>query len=80
VSPEQITAVMAGLSGLIVAVTALVLQLRGLRKDLNGRLSQLVDASSLSAHREGELAGRDFISRRKRTRVPVVAPIDPELE
>lgn len=73
-SPEQITALLTGVTALIVAVTTLVLQLRALRKDLNGRLSQLVDAAAMAAAKDGELKGRDFARAKKRTAVPVVDP------
>lgn len=79
-SPEQITAILTGVGGIIVAVTALVVQLRLIRKDLNGRLTQLIDTAALAAAKDGELKGRDFSRSRKRTPVRVADPVEPEVD
>lgn len=62
-SSEGIIAVLGAVTALVVAGTALVVQLRSLRKDLNGRLEQLLAVAAAAARKEGELAGRDFASR-----------------
>ena len=62
-STEQVTALIVAVTGLVAAIGALIVQLRLLRKDLNGRVSQLLETSSLAQHRLGELEGRDFMHR-----------------
>ena len=59
-TPEQATALIVAATGLIAAVGVLVVQLRSLRKDINGRLSQVLDLAATAARKDGELAGRDF--------------------
>jgi hypothetical protein len=64
VSAEQATALLVALTGLVGALSVLVVQLRQMRKDLNGRLTELVETTKLAATKTGELAGRDFSDRR----------------
>lgn len=66
-TPEQITAVLTGLAALVIAVGALLHNIAELRRDVNGRLSELLDERAAAARKEGELAGRDFaVARRRR--------------
>ena len=75
-SPEQITAVLTGVAGVIVAIGVLVHNITELRKDLNGRLSQLLASREEAARKDGELAGRDYMKQRpkKRAPAPIVVP------
>jgi hypothetical protein len=57
-TPEQGTALLVAATGLIAALGVLIDQLRRLRQDLNGRLTQLVETTALAAAKEGELRGR----------------------
>ena len=66
-SPEQATALIVAAAALITALGALVDQLHRLRKDLNGRLSQLVETTALASLKQGELQGRDQERRRATT-------------
>lgn len=59
-SPEQLVAILGGLAGVIIAMALLVQRIGELRKDLNGRLEQLLEQTRAAAQREGELAGRDW--------------------
>jgi hypothetical protein len=62
-SPEQATALVAAITGLIVALGVFVVQIRQVSSQLNGRLSQLLAVANAAAMKEGELAGRDFSTR-----------------
>jgi hypothetical protein len=64
VSAEQATALLVALTGLVGAIGVLVAQLHQMRKDLNGRLTELVATTKLAAQKTGELAGRDWTERR----------------
>ena len=48
------------LTGLFGAVALVLKQLGELRRDLNGRLEEMMGHAAAAARREGELAGRDF--------------------
>jgi len=63
VTPEQLVAVLGGATALIAALTALFVQIANLRREVNGRLSQLLVEAVQAAEKRGELAGRDFIHR-----------------
>lgn len=65
-TPEQALAIVGGLTALMVAVTALLVQVRGLRHDVDGRMAQLVKATSEASRKQGELEGRDFMLRLQR--------------
>lgn len=62
-SAEQATALIVAVTGLVGAIGAVIVQVRLLRKDLNGRVSQLIEAATVSSHRKGEMEGRDFMRR-----------------
>lgn len=62
-SPEQLVAIISAVTALVVALVPLFVQIHMLRKDVNGRLTQLVDAASIAAEKRGELSGRDFMHR-----------------
>lgn len=59
-SAEQVVAILGAVGALVLALTALIVQVRGLRTDINGRMTKLVEAVSTASHKEGELEGRDF--------------------
>jgi hypothetical protein len=63
VSAEQATALIVALTGLLGSIGLLMRQIGALRRDLNGRLEQLLETTSTAARKQGELAGRDFASR-----------------
>jgi hypothetical protein len=58
-SPEQLVAILVALTGVLTAVGILIGQVRTLRHDINGRLSDLVEATRVASLKEGELVGRD---------------------
>lgn len=62
-TPEQAVAILGGLTALVVAVSALLVQVHNLRRDVNGRVTQLLDAAGIAREKRGELAGRDFMQR-----------------
>lgn len=59
-TPEQFTALIVALTGLIAAVGAVFAQLRSTHKLMNGRMTELLDATKLASQKTGELRGRDF--------------------
>lgn len=59
---ENVTALVVAITGLVGAIGIMVVQVRGLRKDLNGRLTQLLEAHGEAQRKEGELAGRDYVT------------------
>jgi len=81
VTVEQATGLLVAVTGLVGAVGVLVVQLRSLRKDLNGRLTQLLAVAEQAARKDGELAGRDFSTRSTTVSAPVgvgtVVPLTP---
>lgn len=62
-TPETIIAVIGAITALVVAVTAMLVQLGKLRQEVNGRLTQLIAEATDAARKDGELAGRDFMHR-----------------
>ena len=70
-SPEQLVALVVALSGLLGAIGIVIGQVAALRRDINGRLTQLLEATAAHAAKEGELAGRDFAAEdRRRSTLP----------
>lgn len=69
-SDTVLLALIAALPGVLAAVLAIVVQLRTTRKVeevrelVNGLAHEKAKASDLAAHRQGELAGRDYERRR----------------
>ena len=63
-TPEQATALLVAATGLIAALGVLVAQLHQLRKDLNGRLAELVETTRVAALKTGELEGRAWQEQR----------------
>jgi len=61
-TPEQATALIVAFTGLIGACGLAVQQFRSLRRDINGRMQQLLEAYGAAQRKDGELAGRDFAS------------------
>jgi hypothetical protein len=66
VTIESVTGLIVAITGLIAAIGVLVVQVKGLRKDINGRISQLLDAHGQAERKDGELAGRDYALTRDR--------------
>lgn len=62
-TPEQLVAILVAISGVLGAVGILIGEIRKLRYDLNGRLSEYLHAAATAARKEGELAGRDYAHR-----------------
>jgi len=71
VSPEQFTALIVAITGLVTALGAIFVQLRQTHKLINSRMTQLVETTKLAAMKGGELAGRD--QERARAEAVVVA-------
>lgn len=77
-TPEQAIALIGALTALVTAVSAAVYQLARLRGDLNGRMSQLIDAAAAASHKQGEMEGRDFMQRLlTQEDTPLEAPKNP---
>lgn len=74
---EQATAFLLAISALLGAFGALLIQIRGLRSDLNGRMQELLDHAIIGAEKRGELAGRDFAYAAMGETPPVVPPTTP---
>lgn len=60
-TPEQVVGLIVALTGLLAAIGVVIRRLGELRKDLNGRLEQLLAATAEASRKQGELAGRDYI-------------------
>jgi len=58
VSPEQLVAVLAGFTALLVAAGAILRQLLELRREVDGRLTQLLNLTRTSSVALGDLQGR----------------------
>ena len=59
-TPEQATALIIALTGLVGALGAVFVQLRQTHRLINSRMTQLIDTTKLAAQKSSELAGRDF--------------------
>lgn len=59
-TPEQATALIVALTGLIGALGAIFVQMRQTHKLVNSRMTELVEATRQAAQAHGELVGRDF--------------------
>ena len=81
-TPEQAVAIVVALTGLLAAVGIVIHNVGELRRDVNGRLQELLDEARLAAAKTGELRGRDHAlqapPRVPRTRRPREAAL-PEL-
>lgn len=64
-SPEQATALIVALTGLVAAMGVILVQLRQTHQLINSRMTELVETTKLAAQKSGELAGRDFADRAK---------------
>lgn len=78
-TPEQIAAVGGVVVSMMGAFGLLLHQVAELRKDVNGKVAQLVEAAASAARKEGELAGRDYV-KPKRTRVRVAELPEPDVD
>lgn len=67
-TPEQLAALIGSITALIVALGVTVTQVRGLRRDVDGRITELLSQSALAHKRLGELEGRDFVQGAPRAR------------
>lgn len=66
-TPEQATALVIAITGLLAAFGTVYNQVRGLRRDIrshqeliDGRMADLLTLGQLAAKRQGELEGRDY--------------------
>lgn len=57
---EQAIAVIGALTALLVAVGALISDVRALRQLVDGRMADLLLLAQLAAKKQGELEGRDW--------------------
>lgn len=57
---EQLLAYVVALTAFMTSIAAILSQVAALRKTIDGRMTELLEITRTSAHREGELAGRDF--------------------
>jgi hypothetical protein len=60
VSPEQWTALLVALGAILAAFAAVLTQVVALRRQVNGRLEQLLEQTRVAAQHRGELEGRDW--------------------
>lgn len=79
-SAEQIVALVIAITGLLSAVGVVIAQVAALRRDLNGRLSQLLEETRERATKEGELRARDYISQQRRRSTDVERGTDVPLD
>jgi hypothetical protein len=59
-TPEQATALIVAITGLVAALGAIFAQQRQTHQLINSRMTQLLQATKLAAQSSGELRGRDF--------------------
>ena len=59
-TPEQSTALIVALTGLVAAVGAIYAQLRQTHALMNSRMSELIRSTHQAAQKQGELLGRDW--------------------
>jgi len=64
-------------TGLLGALGIVIRQIGELRKDLNGRLTELVRVTSMAAAKQGEMAGRAWQIEQAAKRAPLPGPIAP---
>jgi hypothetical protein len=80
VSPEQFVAIVVALTGAIAAVGVVLVQLAQLRREVNGRLTQLLEETREQGRLEGELRGRDHVGMQLRrvgdTPISTPVPLD----
>lgn len=70
-TPEQATALIVAVTGLVAALGVVAVQLRQVHTMVNGRMAELIESTRSAAAKEGELAGRDF--ERQQPRPPLDA-------
>jgi hypothetical protein len=58
VSPEQLAAILVALAGLLTAVGVVLGQIVALRREMDGRLTQLLELTATSSHAAGVLEER----------------------
>lgn len=61
-TPEEVVAIIGATTALCGAAVPVFVQIRALRKEINGFMHELVDAKATAAEKEGELRGRDFVA------------------
>lgn len=64
---EQATALIVALTAMVTAIGVVVVQLVSLRKQIDGRLSELLEQTKLASGHRGELIGRDFADAARAT-------------
>jgi hypothetical protein len=60
ITPEQVTALIVALTGLVGALGVIIVQLRQTHKLVNGQTTAFTQTARFAALKEGELAGRDY--------------------
>jgi hypothetical protein len=58
VNPEQFTALLVALAAILAGFAAVLTQVVALRRQINGRLEQLLEQTRVAAKHLGELEGR----------------------
>lgn len=58
-SVDQVLAVLAAVTGLVVAFGVVLQRIESLRRTMNGQLKELLEAREAAAMKTGELRGRD---------------------
>jgi hypothetical protein len=76
VTPEQATALIIAISGLIGALGAVFAQLRQTHGLINSRMTELIDTTKLAAQLSGQIEGTE----RERTRLGRVSPAAEQTE
>ena len=76
ITPEQATALIVAITGLIAALGAVFVQLRQTHALINSRMTQLVETTKLAAQASGELSG----ARDERARTLAAPPVEGRTE
>lgn len=58
-TPEQATALIVAITGLVGAIGAVFVQLRQTHRLINSRMTELLETTKLASQKTGELDGRD---------------------
>lgn len=70
-SPEQFVAIVAAITALVVAVGGVIVQVVQLRRQVDGRLTQLLELTATSSRAAGALAETEkMAAARIRSKVP----------
>lgn len=75
---DQVVALIGAVTALLVALGAILAQLHQLRKDLNGRLTELVAVTAKASLAEGVIQGRRASDRQKGPVPPLSGDTGPD--